>query len=173
MTAAARHHLWKDGAFIADPFHDWAEDSDPATASYKHVPLPVFLANREAFLANPHPLGLLVVPGDRIEDVEADLGRFASIAIKFPAFSDGRGYSTARLLSERFKYAGEIRAVGDVLQDQIPLMRRCGITALVVTHEPTRAALIENRLPEVAIFYQPVGTTEVPVGTRPFLRRVS
>jgi phosphoadenosine phosphosulfate reductase len=173
MTAATRHHLWKDGAFIADPFHDWAEDSDPATASYKHVPLPVFLANREAFLANPHPLGLLVVPGDRIEDVEADLGRFASIAIKFPAFSDGRGYSTARLLSERFKYAGEIRAVGDVLQDQIPLMRRCGITALVVTHEPTRAALTENRLPEVAIFYQPVGATEVPVGTRPFLRRVS
>jgi phosphoadenosine phosphosulfate reductase len=173
MTAATRHHLWKDGAFIADPFHDWAEDSDPATASYKHVPLPVFLANREAFLANPHPLGLLVVPGDRIEDVEADLGRFASVAIRFPAFSDGRGYSTARLLSERFHYAGEIRAVGDVLQDQIPLMRRCGITALVVTHEPTRAALIENRLPEVAIFYQPVGTSEVPVGTRPFLRRVS
>lgn len=173
MTAATRHTLWKDGAFIADPFHEWADDSDPATASYKHVPLPVFLANREAFLANPHPLGLLVVPGDRIEDVEGDLGRFASIAIKFPAFSDGRGYSTARLLSERFKYAGEIRAVGDVLQDQIPLMRRCGINALAVTHEPTRAALIENRLPEVVIFYQPVGTTEVPVGTRPFLRRVS
>ena len=173
MTAATRHTLWKDGAFIADPFHEWAEDSDPATASYKHVPLPVFLANRDAFLANPHPLGLLVVPGDRIEGVEADLGRFASIAIKFPAFSDGRGYSTARLLAERYKYAGEIRAVGDVLQDQIPHMRRCGFNALVVTHEPTRAALIENRLPEVAIFYQPVGTTEVPVGTRPFLRRVS
>ncbi|WP_240229723.1 phosphoadenylyl-sulfate reductase [Devosia lacusdianchii] len=173
MTAATRHTLWKDGAFIADPFHEWAEDSDPATASYKHVPLPVFLANREAFLATQHPLGLLVVPGDRIEDVEADLGRFASIAIKFPAFSDGRGYSTARLLAERYKYAGEIRAVGDVLQDQIPHMRRCGFTALVVTHEPSRAALIENRLPEVAIFYQPVGVTEVPVGTRPFLRRVS
>ena len=173
MTAATRHTLWKDGAFIADPFHEWAEDSDPATASYKHVPLPVFLANRDAFLANPHPLGLLVVPGDRIEDVEADLGRFASVAIKFPAFSDGRGYSTARLLAERYKYAGEIRAVGDVLQDQIPHMRRCGFNALVVTHEPTRAALIENRLPEVAIFYQPVGVTEVPIGTRPFLRRVS
>ena len=173
MTAATRHTLWKDGAFIADPFHEWTEDSDPATASYKHVPLPVFLANRDAFLASPHPLGLLVVPGDRVEDVEADLARFASIAIKFPAFSDGRGYSTARLLSERYQYANEIRAVGDVLQDQIPLMRRCGFNAFVVTHEPTRHALVENRLPEVAIFYQPVGTTEVPVGTRPFLRRVS
>jgi phosphoadenosine phosphosulfate reductase len=133
----------------------------------------VFLANRDAFLETSFPLGLLVVPGDNIETVEADLGRFASIAIKFPAFSDGRGYSTARLLAERYKYADEIRAVGDVLQDQIPLMRRCGFNALVVTHEPTREALIENRLPEVAIFYQPVGLTEIPVGTRPFLRRVS
>jgi len=173
MTAANRHTLWKDGSFIADPFHAWSETSDPATASYVHVPVPVFLANREAILANPHPLGLLVSPGDRIEDIAADLGRFASIAIAFPAFTDGRGYSTARMLTERYQYANEIRAVGDVLQDQIPLMRRCGINALVVTHEPTRAALLENRLPEVAIFYQPTGTTEVPVGTRPFLRRAS
>ena len=173
MTASTRHTLWKDGAFIADPFHEWAEGDDAVSASYKHVPLPVFLANRETFLANPHPLGLLVVPGDRIEMVEADLGRFASIAIKFPAFTDGRGYSTARLLAERYHYEGEIRAVGDVLQDQIPLMRRCGVNAFVVTHQPTREALEEDRLPEVAIFYQPVGVTEVPVGTRPFLRRVS
>ncbi|HEV7292850.1 MAG TPA: phosphoadenylyl-sulfate reductase [Devosia sp.] len=173
MTAAAKHPLWKDGAFVADPFRAWVDGDDPAAVRYVHVPLPVFLANREAVLANPHPLGLLVSPGDKIEDAEADLGRFASIAISFPAFTDGRGYSTARLLAERFGYRGEIRAVGDVLQDQIPHMRRCGITALVVSHEPTRQALIENRLPEVALFYQPVGTSEVPVGTRPFLRRVS
>jgi phosphoadenosine phosphosulfate reductase len=172
MTAT-RHTLWKDGAFIADPFHAWTEDSNPETASYTHVPLPVFLANRDAFLGNPHPLGLLVAPGDRIEDVEVDLSRFASVAIQFPAFSDGRGYSTARLLSQRYQYANEIRGLGDVLQDQIPLMRRCGLTAFVVTHEPTRQALIEDRLPEVALFYQPVGTAEVPVGTRPFLRRAS
>ena len=49
--------------------------ADLATASYTHVPLPVFLANRDAFLANPHPLGLLVSPDDSIEDVEADLER--------------------------------------------------------------------------------------------------
>ena len=173
MMAAKRHTLWKDGAFIADPFHDWTDESEPATARYQHVPLPVFLAHREAFLANPHPLGLLVAPGESVEDVADDLERFASIAIKFPGFTDGRGYSTARLVSQRYQYTNEIRAVGDVLQDQIPLMRRCGFNALVVTHEPTRAALIENRLPEVAIFYQPVGTAEVPIGTRPFLRRAS
>ena len=169
--SAAKFTLHKDGAFIADPFHAWEDGDDAASARYKHIPLPVFLENRDAVLANPHPMGLLVSPGDAIESVEADLGRFASIAVKFPAFSDGRGYSTARLLAERYHYANEIRAVGDVLQDQIPLMRRCGINALVVTHEPTRQALVENRLPEVAIFYQPVGVAEVPVGTRPYLRR--
>lgn len=173
MTAAARHTLWKDGAFIADPFHAWSDTDTAQTAAYKHVPLAVFLADRDAFMATSFPLGLLIAPADNVETVEADLGRFASVAISFPSFTDGRGYSSARLLAERFHYAGEIRAVGDVLQDQIPLMRRCGVSALVVTHEPTRAALLENRLPEVALFYQPVGTSEVPVGTRPFLRRIS
>lgn len=168
---AAKFNLYKDGAFIADPFHAWEDGDDAASARYKHVPLPVFLANREAFLDNSAPLGLLVSPGEKIEAVEQDLGRFSSIAIKFPAFTDGRGYSTARLLAERYHYDGEIRAVGDVLQDQIPLMRRCGVNAFVVTHQPTREALEQNRLPEVAIFYQPVGITEVPVGTRPYLRR--
>ena len=53
------------------------------------------------------------------------------------------------------------------------MTRQLLFNAFVVNHEPTREALIENRLPEVALFYQPVGVTEVPVGTRPFLRRVS
>ncbi len=172
MTTEAKHMLWKDGAFIADPFHAWSENDVVASAAYTHVPLAVFLANRDAFMATAHPLGLLVAPGERIEDVAGDLARFASVAIAFPSFSDGRGYSTARMLSERFHFANEIRAVGDILQDQIPLMRRCGFNAFVVTHEPTRQALIENRLPEVDLFYQPVGIAEVPVGTRPFLRRV-
>ncbi|SFZ82720.1 phosphoadenosine phosphosulfate reductase [Devosia enhydra] len=164
-------NLWKDGAFTADPFRAWAETDSPETARYAHVPVDVFLRNRVAFLSNPHPIGLHVSPADQVEQVEADLLRFASIAIAFPAFTDGRGYSTARLLSERFGYTGEIRAVGDVLADQVPLMRRCGITAFVVTHEPTRRALESGQLATVNLFYQPVGTTEVPVGTRPFLRR--
>jgi phosphoadenosine phosphosulfate reductase len=169
--AAQELNLFKDGAFIADPFRAWAEGDDAGSVRYTHVPLKVFLEQRDAFLANPHPLGLLVSPGDNVELVEKDLGRFASVAINFPGFTDGRGYSSARLVAERYGYKGELRAVGDVLHDQIPLMRRCGITAFVVKHEPTRKALNEGKLATVDIFYQPVGTTEVPVGTRPFLRR--
>src|SRR5690606_34641599 len=105
-------------------------------------------------------------------DVAEDLSRFASIAINFPAFTDGRGYSSARLIRERYGYEGELRAVGDVLTDQIPFMRRCGINAFVVTNAPTRAALEKDALAEVSHYYQPVGArVEVPAGTRPFLRK--
>jgi phosphoadenosine phosphosulfate reductase len=169
--AAQELNLFKDGAFIADPFRAWAEGDDAGTVRYTHIPLPVFLEHRDAVLANPHPVGLLVSPGDNVELVKGDLDRFSSIAINFPAFGDGRGYSSSRLIAERYGYKGELRAVGDVLHDQISHMRRCGMTAFVVKHEPTRKALEEGKLATVDLFYQPVGLTEVPVGTRPFLRR--
>jgi phosphoadenosine phosphosulfate reductase len=172
-VAAVEKNLFKDGAFIADPFRAWAEGDDPSTVRYTHIPVAVFLANREAVLSNPHPNGLLVLPADRIEDVAGDLGRFSSIAISFPGFTDGRGYTSARLLVERFHYTGEVRAIGDVLMDQLTLMRRCGVNAFVVTHPATRKALETGHLTTVNLFYQPVGTTEVPVGTRPFLRRAA
>jgi phosphoadenosine phosphosulfate reductase len=170
-VAVVEKNLFKGGEFIADPFRVWAEGDDPASVRYTHIPLPVFSANREAVLSNPHPNGLLIAPADHVEDVAGDLARFASIAIAFPGFTDGRGYSTARLVVERYGFTGELRAVGDVLMDQVPLMHRCGIKAYVVTHPATRKALETGQLTTVNLFYQPVGTTEVPVGTRPFLRR--
>jgi len=167
----ADHTLFKDGSFIADPWNDWEEGAEPSDARYVHVPTTVFLENRAAFVQSPHPLGLLIEPGDRVEDVADDLDRFSSVAISFPAFTDGRGYSSARLLVQRYGYEGELRAVGDVLADQIPFMRRCGVNAFVVTHEATRAALAKDALAEVPVYYQPIGANEVPAGTRPFLRR--
>jgi phosphoadenosine phosphosulfate reductase len=170
-VVAAEKNLFKDGAFIADPFRAWAEGDDPASVRYTHIPAKVFLANREAVLGNPHPNGLLIQAGDAIEDVAADLSRFASIAVDFPKFSDGRGYTTARLATERYHYTGELRAIGDVLMDQVPLMRRCGINAFVVSHPATRTALETGHLVTVNLYYQPIGFAEVPAGTRPFLRR--
>ena len=172
-VAAMEKNLFKDGAFIADPFRAWAEGDDPATVRYTHIPVKVFIENRAAVLANPHPNGLLVAPGDKVEDIAADLGRFASVAVSFPGFTDGRGYTSARLLTERYNYQGELRAVGDVLTDQFTLMRRCGINAFVVTNPGARKALESGAFSTVNLFYQPVGTTEVPVGTRPFLRRAA
>lgn len=164
--------LFKDGEFRADPWRAWEEGDAASDVRYTHVPVTVFLEHREAFLASPHPIGLQVNPGEKVEDVADDLARFSSVAINFPAFVDGRGYSSARLLRERYGYSGELRAVGDVLTDQIPFMRRCGIDALVVSNAATRKALEADVLAEVRLYYQPVGLArEVPVGTRPFLRR--
>ena len=163
--------LFKDGEFIADPWREWSKGDHGASVRYTHVPLSVFKENREAFLNNPHPLGLLVLPGDDIEGIADDIGMFSSISVSFPAFTDGRGYSTARLLIERLGYKGELRAVGDVLHDQVPYMVRCGFNALVVTNKATRSALKKNNLAAVSVFMQPAGVaTEVAVGTRPFLR---
>lgn len=170
----AQTNLFKDGTFKPDPWRAWAEGDAAADVRYTHVPASIFLSERETFLASNHPLGLRIDPGDKVEDLAGDLSRFASIAINFPAFTDGRGYSSARLLRERYGFSGEVRAVGDVLTDQVPFMRRCGIDAFVVTDKATRAALEKDALAEVSLYYQPVGSGgEVPEGTRPFLRRAA
>jgi phosphoadenosine phosphosulfate reductase len=130
-----------------------------------------WLAERDALAAREAPLALLIGAGQAIDDVAADLGRFALIALDFPKFSDGRAFSTARLLREKHGYQGELRAVGNVLSDQVPYMRRVGFDSFEVTHEPTRRALIEGRIAEVTLYYQPTGLAEPAAGTRPWLRR--
>ena len=64
-------------------------------------------------------------PGDDARDLLPYLDRLKLVEVNFPAFTDGRGYSSARILREA-GYAGELRAVGDVLVDQLFAMRRCG-----------------------------------------------
>jgi phosphoadenosine phosphosulfate reductase len=173
MMAEAFRDVWKDGAFGPDPWHVLGPEEAPPAGAPLIVPLARFLAEREHFLSREGPLGLLVAAGEDIRPAADTLDRVELVALDFPKFSDGRNYSTARLLRERLGYRGEVRAVGDVLADQIPLMRRCGIDALKVTHEPTRAALASGRLAEVRHYYQPVGASprEVPAGTRPWARQ--
>jgi uncharacterized protein (DUF934 family) len=83
-------------------------------------------------------LGDTVLPSNRVEEtllvtvaidvdsIVADLPRYKTIEIKFDAFTDGRGYSTAKLLRDRFAFTGELRAVGDVTIDQLFYLSRCG-----------------------------------------------
>lgn len=76
------------------------------------------------------PTGV-VMPNDvDIETLEADLPRLALVALEFPKWFDGRAYSQARLLHSRFRFAGEVRATGEVLVDMMPLLQRTGFTAV-------------------------------------------
>lgn len=93
------------------------------------VPLARWLEWREAGHM-PHPgSGVWLEPDDEFDALLPDLDRLTLIAVNFPVFTDGRGYSVARLLRERHGYRGELRAVGDVLRDQLYFMRRCGFDA--------------------------------------------
>jgi phosphoadenosine phosphosulfate reductase len=162
--------IWKDGAFHDDA---WAGATEGA-------PLPVgpvivtkkrWLAEREALASRRGDIGLLIAAGESTDDIAADLSRFALVALDFPKFSDGRAFSAARLLREKHGYAGELRAVGNVLADQIPLMRRVGFDSFEVTNQPTRRALAGGRIADVTLHYQPAGVAEPAAGTRPWLRR--
>ena len=99
---------------------------------------------------------------DPIEDVVRDLQHFPLIALDFPAFRDGRNYSNARLLRDRYGYRGELRAVGDVLRDQLFYLRRCGIDSFQVRADKD----IEDALSGLADFsvtYQTAADGAVPV----------
>ena len=96
------------------------------------LPLAVWQARKQEILASNTPVGIWLESSESPETLAGDLEHVALIGINFPKFADGRGYSTARLLRERYGYRGEIRAIGDVLQDQLFFMKRCGIDAYAV-----------------------------------------
>lgn len=99
------------------------------------LPLGVWLARRDEILARNTPFGVWLDSSEGPEALADDLQHFALIGVNFPKFADGRGYSTARLLRQRYSYLGEIRAIGDVLQDQLFFMKRCGIDAYAVRED--------------------------------------
>jgi uncharacterized protein (DUF934 family) len=77
-------------------------------------------------------LGIQLNAGDTADLLASDSQGFALIAVEFPKFADGRGYSAARLLRERYDFSGQLRAVGDVLFDQLFYMMRCGFNAMAM-----------------------------------------
>ena len=118
--------------------HDlsWAEDVFTDVADEDEIPqgpvilsLARFQAEGDALISSNRPVGVRVSADEAIEDLAYDLPRLAVVALVFPKFRDGRHYSAARLLRERYHYTGEIRAVGDVLREQAGFMLRCGFDA--------------------------------------------
>lgn len=95
------------------------------------VPLSVWLEHRAALIARGD-VGVWLAPADHPAALGDDIERLQIIAIDFPQFTDGRGYSNARLLRERYRYAGELRAVGDIGRDQLYYLAQCGFDAFVI-----------------------------------------
>ena len=124
--------LIKQGSAAVDSWTtlELAEGETPETvvlpAGDVIFPLAVWKARKTEIISCHKRIGLLIQPDERVEDIAADLDYFIVIAVNFPKFVDGRGYSTASLLRQRYKYQGELRAVGDVLHDQLFFMQRVG-----------------------------------------------
>ena len=116
---------WADDAFVnvAD------EDAIPETGDVI-LSLARFEAEGDALLSsNSRRVGVRIESDQEVEVLAYDLPRIAVVALAFPKYRDGRAYTSARLLRERFKFEGQIRAVGDVLQEQAGFMVRCGFDA--------------------------------------------
>ncbi len=107
----------------------------------------------DSFGEQTNAAAVRIEPGDDARDLLPFLDRLQLVEVNFPVFGDGRGYSAARILREA-GYQGELRAVGDVLVDQIAYMRRCGFDAFApdVPLEPADAEAAWNRYGDV---YQP------------------
>jgi uncharacterized protein (DUF934 family) len=104
----------------------------------------------DAFGDQSNATAVRLEPGDLARDLVPHLDRLRLVEINFPSFGDGRGYTAARVLREA-GYTGELRAVGDVLVDQIAFMRRCGFDAFApeVPLDPADAEAALSRFADV------------------------
>ena len=129
------------------------------------VPLALWLEHAHALKARDGRLGVWLDSDEEAERIADDLAHFQVIALNFPVFSDGRNYSNARLLRDRYQYQGELRSIGDVLRDQLFFMHRCGFDAYALRedHDPHAALASLNDFSEV---YQ--ASTDQPL---PLFRR--
>ena len=164
--------LWRKDGFAEDLWAHVADgDSIPAAGAII-ISAARWAAERDALNDRADPVGVLIAAGKEAIDQLREAASRPLVALSFAKFADGRAFSYAELLRERFGFCGELRAAGDVLLDEIPLMLRCGFDSFEVVNEPTLRALKRGHLPGVSLFYQPsVAPHEAPAGTRPWLRR--
>jgi uncharacterized protein (DUF934 family) len=152
--------LVKHGKISPDPFVHVADDAELPADSAVLISAARFLADPDALLRRPGSVGV-VWPNNRdVDDVVPYLGRLAVVALVFPTFRDGRAYSQARLLRERYHYRGELRATGQVLRDQFVFMLRAGFNAFDVKKD-SDAAAFANTIKRYSVFYQPTGDGRV------------
>lgn len=132
--------LIREGRLLPDPFTDASALPELPAGVPLIVSLEQWQSHREALQAQGQPIGLRLRSDQPPRLVAADLPLFAVVALEFPKYRDGRAYTHARMLRERLGYQGEIRAVGDVLQEQLNFMQRCGFDTFdVAGPDPERA----------------------------------
>jgi len=145
--------LIKNGAPASDGFVTVADDATLPDGAVI-VSLPRFQKERDALIARNAPLGIVLKPAESPDVLGEDVQRLSVIVLEFPVFRDGRHFSWARMLRERMKFTGEIRAAGHFLYDQIALLKRVGVDAWQLPDGITLEQF-QRALSEMTNVYQP------------------
>jgi len=160
--------LIKNGAVVNDSWHvldkDATLDGLPNSDSII-VPLALWLEHSHALKARDGGLGVWLDSDEEVESIAGELDQFQVIALNFPVFSDGRNYSNARLLRDRYQYQGEVRAIGDVLRDQLFFMQRCGFDAFALRADRNAEEALES-LKDFSNCYQAATDQPLPLFRR-------
>lgn len=143
--------LLKGSTFVEDRWRELADDEALPAGGAILLPLARLLAEAGGFAGE---LGVRLEPGERVEQIEPWLPRLGLVTLSFPSFADGRAFSTARILRQRYGFAGEVRAIGDVQIDRYQFMRQCGFDAFEIRPERVRDRWARAEI-EMSLTYQP------------------
>ena len=146
--------LIKNGELADDPFVVVDDDAELPPNGAVIVGLALWQSSRDELLRRGEPIGLLLKSDQPPELIGDGLQQLAVIALEFPAFRDGRAYSYARLLREKYDFRGELRAVGDVLLEQLHFMVRTGFDAFEIQGDDPLADF-EVAAADFSVWYQP------------------
>ena len=148
--------LVKQGRVATDIFVHVADGAELPGDGAILISAARFLEEPEALLRHAGKTGVIWPNSRAIDDLVPYLDRLAVVALVFPSFRDGRAYSQARLLRERYGFDGELRATGQVLRDQFVFMLRAGFDAFEVKKESDAEAFTATAK-RYSVFYQPTG----------------
>jgi uncharacterized protein (DUF934 family) len=148
--------LIKGGRIVADGFVRVADDAPVPERMPVIVSAARFLTDAETLLRRDAPTGVIWPNDRRVTELDPYLPSLALVALVFPTFKDGRAFSQARLIRERYGFRGELRATGQVLRDQFLFMLRAGFDAFEVTKDADAAAFAQATR-RYSVFYQPTG----------------
>ena len=146
--------LLKAHELTADPWTVVDGTGDPSGVDHPLITLESWVLHSDKLGSVNTPLGIFLKSHQSPVELVGDLDRFSVIALDFPKLSDGRAFSYARLLRQRYGFQGEVRAVGEVRRDQYLFMLRCGFNAFEVGDEVDLSGWADAAT-EVSVFYQP------------------
>ncbi|MEZ5891323.1 MAG: DUF934 domain-containing protein [Xanthobacteraceae bacterium] len=161
----------KAGRRVEDPFVRVGDDDPLPEGLPSLVTAERFLAASDAFAGRSAPVGVIWPNNRSGSELAPYLDGLALVALVFPTFRDGRAYSQARILRERYGFRGELRATGDVLRDQFLFLVRAGFDAFEIKKE-SDAAAFSAALRRYSVVYQPAADERASAFRRRFTEAV-